>query len=194
MKKIYLFRHSKPDQNSTLQNEYIPLSQEGKDLAKQFVDKLPAATSIKVFSSPFIRAKQTAEIFSFDVITDARLIERKVGNKDTFTKDLWAKQYTDIDAKNDNGESFRMVQRRMSGFMNDLLAKMDDGESAVVVSHAAAICAYLQQYCEIRVTDVDTKQRRIVFHNETVLDGTIKTPSCFVLTFGKGLTAISYID
>lgn len=189
-----MFRHSKPDKNSTLQNEDIPLSQEGKDLAKQFIGKFPAATPIKVFSSPFIRAKQTAEIFSFDVITDARLIERNVGNKDTFTKDLWAKQYTDIDAKNDNGESFRMVQRRMSGFMNDLLAKMDDGESAVVVSHAAAICAYLQQYCEIQVTDVDTKQRRIVFHNETVLDGTIKTPSCFVLTFSKGLTAISYID
>ena len=194
MKKIYLFRHSNPDKTSTLQNEYIPLSQEGKDLAKQLVDKLPVTSPIKVFSSPFIRAKQSADTCSFDVITDARLIERKVGNKNTFTKDLWAKQYTDIDAKNDSGESFRMVQWRMSEFMNDLLMKMDDGESAIVVSHAAAICAYLQQYCEIQVTDVDTKRRRIVFHNKTVLDGTIKTPSCFVLTFSKGLTAISYID
>ena len=126
MKKIYLFRHSNPDKTSTLQNEYIPLSQEGKDLAKQLVDKLPVTSPIKVFSSPFIRAKQTADTFSFDVITDARLIERKVGNKNTFTKDLWAKQYTDIDAKNDSGESFRMVQWRMSEFMNDLLMKMDD--------------------------------------------------------------------
>lgn len=90
MKKIYLFRHSNPDKTSTLQNEYIPLSQEGKDLAKQLVDKLPVTSPIKVFSSPFIRAKQTADTFSFDVITDARLIERKVGNKNTFTKDLWA--------------------------------------------------------------------------------------------------------
>ena len=124
MKKIYLFRHSNPDKTSTLQNEYIPLSQEGKDLAKQLVDKLPVTSPIKVFSSPFIRAKQTADTFSFDVITDARLIERKVRNKNTFTKDLWAKQYTDIDAKNDSGESFRMVQWRMSEFMNDLLMKM----------------------------------------------------------------------
>lgn len=78
--------------------------------------------------------------------------------------------------------------------MNDLLTKMDDGESAIVVSHAAAICAYLQQYCEIQVTDVDSNQRHIVFRNKTVLDGTIKTPSCFVLTFSKDLTSISYID
>ena len=183
-----------PDKNSTLQNDYIPLSQVGKDLAKQLVEKLPVNSTIKVFSSPYIRAKQTAEAFSFDVTTDAKLIERKIGNKGTFTKDLWAKQYTDMDAKNDNGESFRMVQWRMSEFMNDLLAEMDDGESAIVVSHAAAICAYLQQYCEIKVTDVDTKRRRIVFDNKTVLDGIINTPSCFVLTFGKDLTAISYID
>ena len=194
MKRIYLFRHSNPDRNSTLLNEYIPLSQEGKDLAKQLIDKLFVTSPLKVFTSPYIRAKQTAEAFSIDVITDVRLIERKVGNKDTFTKALWAKQYTDMDAKNDNGESFRMVQWRMSEFMNALLAEMDEGESAFVVSHAAAICAYLQQYCEVQVTDVDTKRRRILFRNTTVLDGKIKTPSCFVLTFDKELISVSYID
>lgn len=148
---------------------------------------------LRFFSSPYIRAKQTAEAFSVDVITDARLSERKIGDTDTFTKALWAKQYTDMDAKNDNGKSFRMVQRRMSEFMNALLAEMEEGESAFVVSHAAAICAYLQQYCEIQVTDVSTKRRRILFHNTTVLDGKIKTPSCFVLTFEKDLVSVSYI-
>ena len=194
MKRIYLFRHSNPDKNSTLQDEYIPLSQEGKDLAKQLIDKLLVTSPLKVFSSPYIRAKQTAEAFSVDVITDARLIERKVGNKDTFTKALWAKQYTDMDAKNDNGESFRMVQWRMSEFMNALLAEMNEGESAFVVSHAAAICAYLQQYCSVQVTDVDTKRRCVFFRNTPVLDGKIKTPSCFVLTFDKELVSVSYID
>ena len=194
MKKIYLFRHSTSDKNSKLQNACIPLSQEGTDFVRQLVDKLPVTSPVKVFSSPYLRAKQTAEAFSFNVITDARLIERRTGNRNTFTKDLWATQYTDIDAKNENGESFRMVQWRMSEFMNALLAEMDEGVSAFVVSHAAAICAYLQQYCEIQVTDVDTKCRRIVFHNKTVLEGKIKTPSCFILTFNKGLTSVSYID
>ncbi len=194
MKRIYLFRHSTPDKSSKLQNEYIPLSQEGPKFARQLVDKLAVAPPVKVFSSPYIRAKQTAEAFSFNVITDARLIERKTGNEAAFTNDLWAAQYADMDAKNDDGESFRMVRQRMSEFMNGLLAEMNDGEYAFVVSHAAAICAYLQQYCEIRVTDIDTKCRRIVLNNKTVLDGKINTPSCFILTFNNVLTSVAYID
>ena len=194
MKIIYLFRHSIPDKNSTLLNEYIPLSQEGENLAKELVNKLHVKLPIKVFSSTYVRARQTAEIITGDVITDTRLIERKIGNKDTFTKDLWAKQYINKDIKNDNGESFRMVQKRMTEAINDILLKMCDDESAIVVSHAAAICAYLQQYCKIRVIDIETKRRKIVFNNKTVLDGIIKTPSCFVLTFDDELTSVSYID
>lgn len=194
MKIIYLFRHSIPDKNSILLNEYIPLSQEGENLAKELVNKLHVKLPIKVFSSTYVRARQTAEIITGDVITDTRLIERKIGNKDTFTKDLWAKQYINKDIKNDNGESFRMVQKRMTEAINDILLKMCDDESAIVVSHAAAICAYLQQYCKIRVIDIETKRRKIVFNNKTVLDGIIKTPSCFVLTFDDELTSVSYID
>lgn len=141
-----------------------------------------------------VRAKQTAEIITGDVITDIRLIERKIGNKVTFTKDLWAKQYINKDIKNDNGKSFRMVQRRMNEVMNDILSKMCDDESVVVVSHAAAICAYLQQYCKINVIDIETKHREIIFNNKTVLDGIMQTSSCFVLTFDDELTSVSYID
>lgn len=194
MKIIYLFRHSIPDKNSTLLNECIPLSQDGVNLVKQLVNKIPIRLPIKVFSSTYVRAKQTAELITGDVITDIRLIERKIGNKVTFTKDLWAKQYINKDIKNDNGESFRMVQRRMNEVMNDILSKMCDDESVVVVSHAAAICAYLQQYCKINVIDIETKHRKIIFNNKTVLDGIMQTPSCFVLTFDDELTSVSYID
>lgn len=194
MKKIYLFRHSTPDKTSILLNEYIPLSQGGDILMKQLVNKLHISLPLKVYSSPYIRAKQTAETVTSDVITDTRLIERKTGNKDTFTKELWLKQYNDPDAKNDNGESFRAVQKRMDECMREILAKMDDSESVIVISHAAAICAYLQQYCTIKVTDVNTKHRSIAFNNETVLEGIIKTPSCFALTFDKDLISVSYIE
>lgn len=194
MKTLYLFRHSTPDKHSTLSNEYIPLSPEGKRLTKQLINKLSIDAHIKVFSSTYTRAKQTAETISCNVIMDARLIERKVGNRETFTKDLWMNQYIDLDVKNDNGESFRMVQKRMNNSINDILAEMLDGESVAVVSHAAAICAYLQQYCIIKVTDVETKQRSIIFNNDIILDGIIHTPSCFKLTFDKDLLSLSYID
>lgn len=194
VKIIYLFRHSSPDKSSTLPNELIPLSQDGESLAMQLVNKIHVKLPIKVFSSTYVRARQTAEAITSDVITDTRLIERKIGNKDTFTIDLWARQYIDKDIKNDNGESFRMVQQRMNDVINDILSKMCDNESAIVVSHAAAICAYLQQYCEIIVTDVKTKRRKIIFNNKTVLDGIIQTPSCFVLAFDDEVVSVSYID
>ena len=194
MKTIYLFRHSTPDKNTALPNAYIPLSPDGESKAKQLLSKLPVISCSKAFSSTYTRARQTAEAIACNVITDTRLIERQTGDEDTFTKDLWAKQYIDMDARNSNGESFRMVQGRMTEFMNSILVNMTDGESVIVVSHAAAICAYLQQYCKITVIDVETKHRRIVFKGETILDGKIRTPSCFVLAYDKDLTSVSYID
>lgn len=194
MKTIYLFRHSKPDKNSNLKNEFIPLSNEGIKLIKDLFDKLSIKVPAKVYSSPYVRALKTAEAISSNVITDIRLIERKIGNRDLFTENLWAKQYVDNNAKDVNGESFKIVANRMTEVINEILAKMSDKESVIIVSHAAAICAYLQQYCDIKVTNVKTKCRKIVFNNKIILDGKINPPSCFILTFEKELLSISYID
>ena len=56
-------------------------------------------------------------------------------------------------------------------------------KKAVIVSHAAAICAYLTKYCVITVANASEKIRHIQFENETVLDGKINTPCAFVLKF-----------
>ena len=40
LKTIYLFRHSSPDKNSTLTNEFIPLSSDGVNLTKQLFNKV----------------------------------------------------------------------------------------------------------------------------------------------------------
>ena len=40
MKIVYLFRHSIPDKNSLLRNEYIPLSQDGKENTKYLINKI----------------------------------------------------------------------------------------------------------------------------------------------------------
>lgn len=194
MKTVYLMRHSIPEKDQSIENENIPLSLEGKILAKNLIDKLSISSNCKIFSSPYLRAKQTAEAFSSNIIIDDRLIERKIGDKSTFTKEIWTKQYSDLDAANKNGESFRMVRERMNKFMNTLIENMGDGETVIVVSHAAAICAYLQQFCEINVTDVDAKARHIIFHDKIVLDGKINTPSCFILHFDEVLESISYAE
>lgn len=125
-------------------------------------------------------------MFDLPVRTDNRLIERKIGEHSAFTKEMWLCQYRDADCKPEGGESFREVRCRMTEALGEILAQTPDGGAVVVVSHAAAICAYLQQFCRIEVTDVEHKLRRITFQGKIVLDGAIRTPSAFVLGFENG--------
>lgn len=183
MKTIYLFRHSAPDRQSTAANSQIPLAADGKAAAKRFWNKIRPSEAVAVYSSPYRRAYETAEAIGQSIATDERLIERETGERSTFTIQAWARQYTDCDFANAGGESFRTVRTRMTAAISDILTQTKDGEAAAIVSHAAAICAYLQQYCAVTVTDMDKKLRRITFSGATVLDGPISTPSCFVLRF-----------
>lgn len=194
MKTIYSFRHSAPDRQSTAANSQIPLTADGKAAAKRFWNKIRPSEAVAVYSSPYRRAYETAEAISKSIITDARLAERETGEQGTFTIQAWARQYTDCDFANTGGESFRTVRTRMTAAISYILMQTNDGTAAAVVSHAAAICAYLQQYCTITVTDADKKLRRITFSGATVLNGPISTPSCFVLRFEDGvLKEIKYI-
>ena len=69
--------------------------------------------------------------------------------------------------------------------MTDILSGLRNGQSAVVVSHAAAICAYLMEFasCEVTVMDADTKSRKVVFHGKKIHEGPIPAPSYFVMMF-----------
>ena len=94
---------------------------------------------------------------------------------------FWEKQYLDHDFKNKDGESMNEVNARMTSFMNELLARIGEGETAVVVSHAGAICAYLLNFCKITVLNPDEKTREILFRDTVVLSGKIRTPGAFIL-------------
>ena len=148
-----------------------------------------------VYSSPYLRAVQTAEAFGMKVSVDDRLHERTIGRPEAFTKDLWELQYHDRALKLAGGESFLEAGRRMRLAMTDILSGLRNGQSAVVVSHAAAICAYLMEFasCEITVTDIETGTRKIVWKDRTLCDGPIPMPSYFVLTFeGEKLLNLDY--
>ena len=196
MKTLYLFRHSKPDKTSKLDNSLIPLSEEGRPALLALLDRIgDLDKNVPVFSSTYRRAYETALLISGCVMRDSRLTERQTGTRETFTKELWAGQYTDCDLKNTDGESFREVRERMTEAINEILDQMSDGGSAVIVSHAAAICAYLQQFCRVEVVDADSKHRKITHGERVILDGVVHAPSCFRLVFEEGClpSSISYI-
>ena len=196
MKTLYLFRHSKPDKTSKLDNSLIPLSEEGRPALLALLDRIgDLDKNVPVFSSTYRRAYETALLISGCVVRDSRLTERQTGTRETFTKELWAGQYTDCYLKNLDGESFLEVRERMTETINEILDQMPGGGSAVIVSHAAAICAYLQQFCRIEVVDADSKHRKIAHGERIILDGAIHAPSCFRLVFEEGClpSRISYL-
>lgn len=192
-KTIYLFRHSEPVSDSDLPTEEIPLSYEGR---KKIAGMVPRFDRIAgVYSSPYLRAVQTAEAFNMNVSVDDRLHERTIGRPEAFTKELWELQYRDRALKLAGGESFLEAGRRMHMAMADILSALRDRQSAVVVSHAAAICAYLMEFsaCEVTVTDAETKSRKVIWNGKKIHEGPIPAPSYFMLTFENGeLTDLDY--
>lgn len=189
MKTIYLFRHSMPQRMPGIPTEELPLSDDGRRAASGFFQMLHIDKRSRIYASPFRRAQETALLLG-QPVTDARLAERETGRD--FTREIWLGQYTDSGLRGVGGESFQAVRRRMTEAMDDILSDMAEGRASVVVSHAAAICAYLQQFCGITVVDPDRKHRRITFREKVILDGPIEAPSCFVLTFDGELADLSY--
>ena len=194
MKTIYLFRHSKPVKQGQYSNADIPLSTEGRARIQNLIEELNIGCDRKIYTSPYRRALETAEVIACNPITDERLVERGIGEKETFTKEIWQRQYVDAMLRNVGGESFAEVRDRISSVISEILSDMHEDESVIVVSHAAAICAYLQQLCEVVVTDVDSKQRQIKFHDRIIMDGTIQSPSCFKLDFERELIGVTYCE
>ena len=73
----------------------------------------------------------------------------------------------------------------MKTAMDSIVQQMEEGETALVVSHATAICAYLLSYCEIEVKDVANKVRKISFHGKEILNGKFQPADGFEILFEK---------
>lgn len=182
MKTIILIRHSIPERLD-IPTETLPLSDKGRVLAVQVKERLESQKVDKCFSSPYLRAYETANILFDNVNVINNLHERTIGNA---KEDFWLKQYSDYHFKNEGGESLNEVKVRMFAAMNEILQQTKDNETVLVVSHATAICSYLLNYCEIEVVDVPTKSRKIIFNDKEILCGKIEPMNYFVLEVGDG--------
>lgn len=177
MKRIFLMRHSIPEKRD-MPNEQIPLSEEGKALA---LSKSNVLSNVdRCFSSPYRRAVETAELIVDHPFIVEELHERTIGDA---KEDFWLKQYEDYDFHNPGGESLNQVRTRMKMAVDSIVCQMEEGETALVVSHATAICAYLLSYCEIEVKDAVDKVRKISFHGKEILNGRFKPADGFEILF-----------
>ena len=195
MKTVILIRHSEPIKDRTISTEELPLSEQGHIKAQELFS-LNIFRSVKaVYASPYLRAYSTAEKLSERIIVDDRLRERELGNPETLNAKFWNLQYEDHNYKNVDGESLNDTKERMTATINEIISTIHDGNTVAIVSHAAAICSFLLNWCAIEVMDEQKKLRKITHKGAVVMNGKIATPSAFVLEFENGqLCRIKYID
>ena len=127
----------------------IKLNDEGREQAQVVKEKLQGIKFDKVFSSPLIRATETAKIISNQEITiDNRLIERFNGELEgKFKKDI--KVFPDFNDPNDTRfgiESLDSFKNRINDFLDEITKKYKD-KNILVVTHAG-VCLYVRCYFE----------------------------------------------
>ena len=154
--KYFVMRHAESEKNvkgvmnSDLQNVYS-LTEEGKHQAETSAKSLKKEKIDLVFSSPFERAKQTAEItkqtleIKEEVVIDERLWELKTGPLfEGKGYEEYRASFEEPDIRfyeaPEGGETLLEVNKRVGEFLYDLENKYK-GKNILIVSHQAPIVA-----------------------------------------------------
>ena len=168
MTVVYLIRHSIPllddgimnvSESDQIINEKIILSIEGEEKAKQISEISELQNIDAIWSSSYVRAKQTAMYIAYknnlNINIDSRFNERKLGNLDKLKELGKTKQHSftleqllDKNLKIEFGESMNEVNERMSLAVSDILKKYEDKKIAII-SHGAAMKFYLMNFCNL---------------------------------------------
>jgi 2,3-bisphosphoglycerate-dependent phosphoglycerate mutase len=142
---LYLVRHCQ----SSGQEPDAPLTALGHQQADELAVHLQSAGIVRIVSSPYRRARQTAEpladLLGLPLETDERLIERVLS---TEPLDDWRERlraaWDDHDLALPGGESSRTATARGMAALEDVLS--DGRRPAVVISHGNLISLLLHAF------------------------------------------------
>ena len=197
MTTIFLIRHSEPLKKVDITNEEIPLSLNGEIKAKELADLEELMNIDIIYSSEYKRAISTAKYIALknDLLLNisSKLNERILGDVNSVPKSFWLTQLYEEDSKAVGGESRKEVCERMLLFINYILDNYKD-KRIVLVSHGAAITFLLMNWCRLVSASLETKSRHLVFNNKDVINGVMRFPEVFKLSFdGNDLFDIELI-
>ena len=166
-----------------LQNEKMPLSIEGEELASNISKESELQNIDVVISSNYVRAMSTAKYISnannVNLIVNSAFGERKFGinSWDELPIDFGLRQNNDENYKVGDGESQKEVRERVYKALIDVIDKYKD-KRIVIVSHGSAILWLLKQWC-----DVDLKNKFITFNGKVILEDNVYNCTTFKLEF-----------
>jgi alpha-ribazole phosphatase/probable phosphoglycerate mutase len=135
-----------------------PLSETGKQFAKELGDRRRGDNVAAVFTSDLGRAVETAKIAfvgsGIPIHQDSRLRECNYGVfNGTTVSQLEAQRSRHIDEPFPSGESYRQVVDRVEDFLNDVSRKWD-GKRIVVIGHSASRWALDHLLCGAAIEDL----------------------------------------
>lgn len=168
--KICLVRHAETifNQLGKMQGkENIPLSDNGRNQAKNLKEKIKNNNYDICFSSPLVRAVETAMILVGDKVEikiDERLTERYLGEFEGKFRDVYdAKKYWDykLNSGDEGVEKVQDVFNRCRDFI-EYLNDNYKGKNILVVSHNAPLKAI---HHILKNTDLNSKNLSIKFDN-----------------------------
>lgn len=192
MTTIYLMRHSialkniNNDYNNEslqLQNEKMPLSIEGEELASNISKEEELQSIDVVISSNYVRTMATAKYISnannVTLIVNSAFGERKFGinSWDELPSGFGLRQNNDENYKVGDGESQKEVRERVYKALIDVIDKYKD-KRVVIVTHGSAILWLLKQWCDVNLVD-----KYVMFNGKIILEDNVFNCTTFKLEF-----------
>ena len=166
-----------------LQNEKMPLSIEGEELASNISKEEELQSIDVVISSNYVRAMSTAKYISnannVNLIVNSAFGERKFGvnSWDELPTDFGLRQNNDENYKMGDGESQKEVRERVYRALIDVIDEYKD-KRVVIVSHGSAILWLLKQWCDVNLVD-----KYVMFNGKIILEDNVFNCTTFKLEF-----------
>lgn len=159
--KLFLARHGESEANvlRVISNRDVPhpLTEKGRGQALELANALSGAAIRHVYTSPILRARQTAEIVcerlgvNWKIADGLREFDCGVlegrGDEDAWTTHLWVQRQWDagdLDARIEGGESHREVEARFRETLREAERGSDEtGDPVLFVTHGALLYSML---------------------------------------------------
>ena len=151
---LYVLRHGKTDWNEKhkLQGRTdIPLNEEGRQMARKAGREYKDVHFDVCYSSPLIRAKETAQLLlegrDIPILEDDRLMEMSFGKHEGFENsfdypnhpiNVFFQEPEKYVPKEDEGESIEALFERTGSFLKEVVEPLlQDGKDVLIVGHGA---------------------------------------------------------
>lgn len=144
---VWLIRHAKADQPHNLPESQWPLSAEGKAQARALANRLEDEGVAHLYSSPFVRARETLAPYAMRRDIEVRIEEdlrerRLAGDLIADFVPVLRRSFAEPETCLPGGESHAGCTRRIVSALRRITAR-HDGETVGICSHGVAITSLI---------------------------------------------------